>query len=995
MKVDFFISRAGPDAEWAQWIADSLVAAGYTVVLQDWDFRPGQDFVAEMDRAMRDSSRTIAVLSRSYERALFTVPEWTHAVARDPTGHQALLVPVKVDDIVPEGIFKTRVFIDLVGLDENQARQELLRGVRLAVARDGSSPFPGGVTARFPGALPPVWRLPSDRNPVFTGREQNLAQIAARFESNDPPPLVAALVGLDGIGKTALAVEYAYRYRQIYKVVWWVRAERQETVIADLALLADELHLAAEDDSLSTRAAAAREWLSSHDQWLLVVDDATATSVVQQAIPQGGAGHVLLTSHLPAWRRYATVMELGLLPDESAVELLAKRSGQKPDAASASLVQALGALPLAVELAGAFLEQQGIGPTEYLERLRGAGGLPMDDPAYRPPDAAHGFRAVWAESFRVLAKETPLATQLLRLAAFLAPDDIPRPALTRGAHSLPWTLGPTAADSDALADLVARPRSLSLVTTSGDGFSMHRLVQAIIRDGLENTEKKSWAGTAVLLLDHVLPRQVTDFRLWNLAGRLVGHALTAADHGVDESVEPTATIRLLDRGATFLAETGGNAQDIAARRGAALRLGQGLADGPPGWLLNNHALWLVEQGATDEAEPLLEQALQATRRVEGGGAPAVGTMWVNLGSLAKRGGRLDRARTCLERGLAILDRLPAWAESQRATAHSLMGQVLFEQGDRDAAAAHFTAAVRGYDEAFGPGSLDSVLARTFLAQARGEDPSRVITVQQISRSSIQAEEGRLLSAEPAWVDEAERLLRGAYESGEPGAAVELASLLRSLPGKEAEGDAILTNAAANGDREALYWHARDLGGQTGIAAEPVIRHSIEAGNVFSWYDLGLVLTAQEARWPEAEAAFRAALSAGFEEARNDLGLLLLGWPGRQGEGEAQLAEAGRRAQGRSWFNLGQYLWDQPDRKEEAVEPLLLAANAGYLQAHGTLAYRLEDLGRLNEALAAFKAGVEAGDVNLSSHMVNFLKRHPELNDEGDDRSQPGGALSNR
>ena len=108
MAVDFFISRAGPDAAWAQWIADRLGRAGYSVVLQDWNFRPGHDFVAEMDRAMRSATRTIAVLSRSYDRALFTVPEWANAVARDPTGEQALLVPVRVDDIAPEGIFRTR-----------------------------------------------------------------------------------------------------------------------------------------------------------------------------------------------------------------------------------------------------------------------------------------------------------------------------------------------------------------------------------------------------------------------------------------------------------------------------------------------------------------------------------------------------------------------------------------------------------------------------------------------------------------------------------------------------------------------------------------------------------------------------------------------------------------------------------------------------------------------------------------------------------------------
>src|SRR5438876_10883938 len=116
MPTDFFISRTGADAQWAKWIGQVLEEAGYSVILQDWDFHAGEDFVAKMDAAMRSSDRTIAVLSRNYDHALFTVPEWTNAIARDPTGRDAVLLPVRVDDIVPEGIFKTRVYIDLFGV---------------------------------------------------------------------------------------------------------------------------------------------------------------------------------------------------------------------------------------------------------------------------------------------------------------------------------------------------------------------------------------------------------------------------------------------------------------------------------------------------------------------------------------------------------------------------------------------------------------------------------------------------------------------------------------------------------------------------------------------------------------------------------------------------------------------------------------------------------------------------------------------------------------
>ena len=93
---DFFISYNKADREWAEWIAWQLEEAGYTTVLQAWDFRPGSNFVLEMQRARTEAQRTIAVLSPDYLAAPFTQPEWAAAFARDPTGEKGLLLPVRV-----------------------------------------------------------------------------------------------------------------------------------------------------------------------------------------------------------------------------------------------------------------------------------------------------------------------------------------------------------------------------------------------------------------------------------------------------------------------------------------------------------------------------------------------------------------------------------------------------------------------------------------------------------------------------------------------------------------------------------------------------------------------------------------------------------------------------------------------------------------------------------------------------------------------------------
>ena len=79
---DFFVSYNKADRAWAEWIAWVLEEAGYSTVIQAWDFRPGSNFVLEMQKAAAEAERTIAVLSPEYLTARFTQPEWAAAEAR-------------------------------------------------------------------------------------------------------------------------------------------------------------------------------------------------------------------------------------------------------------------------------------------------------------------------------------------------------------------------------------------------------------------------------------------------------------------------------------------------------------------------------------------------------------------------------------------------------------------------------------------------------------------------------------------------------------------------------------------------------------------------------------------------------------------------------------------------------------------------------------------------------------------------------------------------
>lgn len=153
----FFISYNRADRQWAEWIAWQLEEAGYKAFIQAWDIRPGSNFVVAMQDAAATAERTVAVLSPDYVDAQFTQPEWTAAFAQDPTGKRGLLVPVRVRDVELRGMWVALVYIDLVGLTQEEAGRALLNGITLGRAKPlVIPPFPGGTTQQPGGMTPPT-----------------------------------------------------------------------------------------------------------------------------------------------------------------------------------------------------------------------------------------------------------------------------------------------------------------------------------------------------------------------------------------------------------------------------------------------------------------------------------------------------------------------------------------------------------------------------------------------------------------------------------------------------------------------------------------------------------------------------------------------------------------------------------------------------------------------------------------------------------------------
>ncbi|MEA3344970.1 MAG: FxSxx-COOH system tetratricopeptide repeat protein [Chloroflexota bacterium] len=636
----FFISYNSADRQWAEWIAWQLEEAGYTTLLQAWDFRPGSNFVLEMQRGATEAERTIAVLSPNYLGARFTQAEWAAAFAKDPTGGKGTLLPVRVHECDLEGLLPQIIYVDLVGLDESAARDALLAGVHRGRAKPTAPPgFPGAAQRsvpqrpRFPGALPPIWNVPHLRNPNFTGRESLLTQLRAALTSGEP----AAITGLGGVGKTQLALEYAYRHAEEYEVVWWVRAEEGATLAADYAGLAGPLDLEQKDQpDQQVVVAAVRRWLGQNVGWLLVFDNAPGPRAVRPYLSQGATGHVLVTSRNLVWRGVASPLTVQVMERPESVAFLLKRTGRADEKTADALAEALGDLPLALEQAGAYVEASGGTLSGYLELFRQHHRelLRRGKP---PTDYPHTVATTWELSFQQVKQTSSAGADLLNLCAFLAPDDIPRDLLTERAAHLPQPLAEAVANPLAFNEAVVALRRYSLMEVAGDAFSVHQLVQIVARDRLGEKARRTWAQAAAQLLGSAFPsgNDPENVRSWPQCSRLLPHALAAAGYAETLEVASEATGRLLNQAGAYL---WGRAE-FAEARGAfqrALRIDEA-AFGPHhpqvATGVNNLGSVLQDLGDLEGARAHYERALRICRESLGEDHPRTVTVRSNLESL--------------------------------------------------------------------------------------------------------------------------------------------------------------------------------------------------------------------------------------------------------------------------------------------------------------------------------------------------------------------------
>jgi len=527
--TDFFVSHAGRDTAWAEWLAWQLQEAGYGVELDVWDWVPGEDFVARMETALQRADRLLAVCTEAYFASTFGGAELRAAFARSAAA-QGQIVPVLVEPVTLPPLYASLIHLDLTGLDEAAAAARLRAG--LAGGRPASAPpFPrAGPTPTdrpgFAGALPGVWRVPP-RNPRFTGRDGMLAGLRRRLRAGEGTLAVQALYGLGGVGKTQLALEYAHRFAADYQLVWWIDAEQPVLIPEQLAALAVRLDVPPGPTVADTVDRLLAE-LRGRLRWLLIFDNAERPGDIND-YRSDGPGHVLITSRFPGWGALGGRLEVDVLARRETIALLRARIQALDEELADKLAAELGDLPLAAAQAAGYLEQTDLPAADYLRRFR----------EHRATLLARGevvgyagrVDTAWALSLERLRDQDPAAVQLLELAAFLAPEPIPLILFTGQPQLLGEPLRAIAADPDALTDAVGALVGYSLARRHPGGFQVHRLVQAVIRQQLGRDRQQATAQRVVALLAAACPGDPEDPASWATYTQLVPHVLASAPLG--------------------------------------------------------------------------------------------------------------------------------------------------------------------------------------------------------------------------------------------------------------------------------------------------------------------------------------------------------------------------------------------------------------------------------------------------------------------------------
>jgi tetratricopeptide (TPR) repeat protein len=667
---DVFISYASADLAIAEDLYQRLCDAGFRVWFDKRELDWGDHWHEKIEQGCENSRIMLPVITPRWPESLWTryetyghdcvIPIWFESARYEDTAPPPLRVPQAADFRDPDVRDWSR----------------LITWIR------------GCLAEASPEKAPRLVRLPFARNPYFVGREKLLLEV---HEKLCCAPTVAltmtpayVLAGLGGVGKTTLAREYAEKFWRLYRQILWVSAAEVGALPGEFARLALDMGVIGEysEDVRQDAQRALAELSRVDDQAtprLLILDNATDEEAIQDWIPKHGKCRTIITSRFTDWSPEVQTIPVHVLEPKPAREFLLQRSGL-PDTdenrtAADHLAAELGYLPLALEQAAAFVKQAQVSFGRYLELYAQsrqellARGVPGGT---RYPDSV---ATTWLTTIKRLGPE---AIAILRLAAFLAPDNIPRDML-QGARSI---LEMTDMEiENALAELAG----YSMIILAQDAFSVHRLVQAVQRDSLGEAGQRLWAERAVNAVGAAFPG--VEFADWTRCKRLLPHALACAKHIGCWSIESVAAGSLLNRAGGYAYGRGdyADAERLCTQALEVVHRVLGEDHAHFATCLRGLALVYETQGNYEAAEPLIERALGIHRETLGDDHPDFARSLHCLARLRKAQGNYDVAESLYTQAMEIFRKTLGEEHSEFASCLNNLARLCEERGSFAAA----------------------------------------------------------------------------------------------------------------------------------------------------------------------------------------------------------------------------------------------------------------------------------------------------------------------
>ena len=431
----------------------------------------------------------------------------------------------------------------------------------------------------------PLWAISYPRNDLFTGQKDILSQIStifvtARAQETSP---ICALCGPSGIGKTEIAVEYAYHFRHRYRSIFWAHADTPTALIFAFIDFADQLHLL-EKDATDKRITvqAVISWLASTSNWLLILDNVCSLQLVKEFLPPVFHGYVLLTTqmHLVEASVYSLEVE-PLTPQEGGDLLLRYRDAfslyaplsevteEERDLAEEIAREAEG-LPLAILQAAAYTIADAYSVKGCLSLYRREKVSQRKELDHVLADSIHPASITFRNAIERLKRYDTVAIEMLQVCAFLAPNAIPEEVLFKGVPHVGPQTRMLSKKYSALKEKVEQLCDFALIDRdpSSQSLSIHPFVQALVKDSLDAETYRYWAERAVLAVNKTFPKRgaVT----WQKCQRWLLHALACAN--IIESINI-----ILPEAASLLHQSGNYAYEFGLYKEAQLLLRRALS----------------------------------------------------------------------------------------------------------------------------------------------------------------------------------------------------------------------------------------------------------------------------------------------------------------------------------------------------------------------------------------------------------------------------------